>query len=47
MIKIKVSYQNQEEVDKFLLMIGNNVKQIKLSKNDKGRFKKAYIILKK
>ena len=29
------------------MLIGDNVEKVKLSKNNKGKFKKAYIYLKK
>ena len=45
MIKIKVSYQNKKELDKIIMLIGDNVEKVKLSKNNKGKFKKAYIYL--
>ena len=47
MIKIKVSYQDKKELDKIIMLIGDNVEKVKLSKNNKGKFKKAYIYLKK
>ena len=46
MIKIKVSYEKDEELNKFLLLIQDKTNKIKLSKNEKGRYKKAYIIMK-
>lgn len=46
MIKIKVSYQDQKELDHFIKMINNDIAKVKLSKNDKGQFKKAYITMK-
>lgn len=47
MMKLKISYQDKEELDRFLLLIINKVDKLKLSKNDKGQFKKAYITIKK
>ncbi len=46
MIKIKVSYENDEELQKVLLLLQDKAKHIKISKNNEGRFKKAYITLK-
>lgn len=46
MIKLKVSYENEEELKHFLLIIKDKTKNIKISKNNDGRFKKAYIIIK-
>lgn len=46
MIKIKVSYQDQGELEKLLSLLKNSTDKVKLSKNDKGQYKKAYIILK-
>ena len=34
MIKIKVSYQNKKELDKIIMLIGDNVEKVKLSKNN-------------
>lgn len=47
MMKLKISYQDKEELDRFLLLINNKVDKLKLSKNNKGQFKKAYITIKK
>lgn len=47
MIKIKVSYESEEELQKLVSLIQNEASKIKLSNNDKGRYKKAYIELKK
>lgn len=46
MIKLKVSYENEEELKHFLLIIKDKTKNIKLSKNNEGKFKKAYITMK-
>lgn len=46
MIKIKVSYERDEELKKFLLLIQDKASEIKIKKNRDGRFKKAYIIMK-
>ena len=46
MIKIRVSYQDSKELEKLLSLLGKNVDKMKLSKNSKGQFKKAYILMK-
>jgi len=46
MIKLKVSYENEEELKKFLALIQDKTSKIKLSKNTKGQYKKAYITMK-
>lgn len=46
MIKIKISYENDEELKKFLSLIQDKTDKIKLSKNVKGQYKKAYITIK-
>lgn len=46
MIKLKVSYENERELEQFLSLIQDNVLKVKLSMNDKGQFKKAYITMK-
>ena len=44
--KIKVSYENEQELSKVIVMLGPIIKDIKPSKNSEGRYKKAYIFLK-
>lgn len=47
MIKIKVSYQDKEELEHIINLIGQqNIKQFKLSKNNQGVYKKAYVVIK-
>lgn len=46
MIRLKVSYENERELKNFLLFIKSITKDYKLTNNDKGRFKKAYVDLK-
>lgn len=46
MIKIKVSYENIQEFRDFMKLIKGNTEHVKLSKNDKGQYKKAYITMK-
>lgn len=45
-VKIKVSYEHEQELKKIIVMLEPIVKDIKPSKNSEGRYKKAYIILK-
>lgn len=44
--KIKVSYENEQDLKKIIVMLGPIIKDIKSSKNSEGRYKKAYIFLK-
>lgn len=46
MLKTKVSYQDKKELEQFLKANETNIDKVKLSKNDKGQFKKAYITMK-
>lgn len=47
MIKIKVSYQDENELQWFLKLFDENeIKKVKIPKNQEGQFKKAYIIFK-
>lgn len=46
MVKIKVSYERSEELQKVLERLRPDVKSWKVAKNQEGRFKKAYIELK-
>ncbi len=46
MIKIKVSYEHQEELKRLLERLGPDVKRWKASRNREGHFLKAYIELK-
>ena len=44
MIKIKISYEKDEELEQIKKLFHDQ--HIKISKNNKGQFKKAYINLK-
>ena len=44
-VKIKVSYEHEQELNKIIAMLGPIIKDIKPSKNSEGRYKKAYINL--
>lgn len=47
MIKLKVSYRDKEELERIINLIGQqNIKQLKLSKNNQGVYKKAYVVIK-
>lgn len=46
MVKIRVSYEQQQELQTVLKLLHPIIKQYKVSKNDKGQYKKAYIDLK-
>lgn len=43
MIKIKVSYENQQELDTILKILKPIVISHKVSKSNEGKFNKAYI----
>ena len=44
-VKIKVSYEHEQELKKIIAMLDPIIKDIKPSKNSEGRYKKAYINL--
>ena len=46
-IKIKVSYNTEEELQKVMQLLGTAVKEYKISGNKKGLYRKAYIDLRK
>lgn len=47
MLKIKVSYENKDELDYLIYLLGlSNIKLLKLANNQVGQFKKAYITMK-
>lgn len=46
-IKIKVSYNTDEELQKVIRLLGAAVKECKISSNKKGLYRKAYIDLRK
>jgi len=45
MVKIKVSYEHESELYKLKRRLEPNVKSVKKSNNQRGRYKKAYIEL--
>ena len=46
MIKIKISYERWEELQRILDKLGPDVKRLKVPKQPEGRFRKAYIDIK-
>jgi len=46
MVKIKVSYERPEELKRILDRLRPEVKSLKVSRNQAGQFKKAYIEVK-
>jgi len=47
MVKIRVSYEHQRELQRVLEKLGDDVKKIKEPKQQEGKYKKAYIEIKK
>ena len=47
MVKIKISYERPDELIRVLDILQRNISYCKVSKNQDGRFRKAYIELKK
>lgn len=45
MIKIKVSYENKEQIEKVIELLHKHIHSFKISRNEKGQYKKAYIEL--
>ncbi len=45
-VKIKISYTTKEELDKVLQMLSPVMKDYKISKNQEGQYKKAYVEIK-
>lgn len=45
MVKIKVSYEHDYELHKLKIRLAPMIKFVKVPKEQKGRFKKAYIVL--
>lgn len=46
MIKIKVSYEYPEELQKVVKLLNKEIDKMKVQKRDTGKYKKAYIRLK-
>lgn len=47
MVKIKVSYERPEELQRLLEKLQPEVERLKVSRNREGKFLKAYVIMKK
>ena len=47
MIKIKVSYERPEELQRLLEKLQPEIERLKVSRNREGKFLKAYVIMKK
>lgn len=45
-VKIKVSYESPDELQKVLERLAPMVQRCKISKGQEGQYKKAYIVLK-
>lgn len=46
-IKIRISYQHPEELQLVLAKLGVDPKRCRVARSQEGRFKKAYVELKK
>lgn len=46
MVKIRVSYEYPEELQRLLVRLGKDIKRIRAPGEQKGKFRKAYIELK-
>lgn len=46
MVKIKVSYNSDQELEKVVKLLSPALESCKISRNKEGRYKKAYIFLK-
>ena len=47
MVKIKISYEHPEELQRLLEKLQPEVERLKVSRNREGKFLKAYVIMKK
>ena len=47
MIKIKISYERPEELQRLLEKLQPEIERLKVSWNREGKFLKAYVIMKK
>lgn len=45
-VKIKVSYEHEQELQDVITRLGPDIKKVNPSKNNEGKYKKAYILLK-
>lgn len=46
MVKIKISYEHPEELQRILRKLGQDAKRIKAPSQQEGKFHRAYIVLK-
>lgn len=46
MIKIKVSYERPEELQRVLQLLGGSARSIRKGREQRGQYKRVYIILK-
>lgn len=46
MIKIKVSYERPEELQRVIRLLGQSAQKVREAKEQAGKYKRAYIILK-
>lgn len=42
-VKIKVSYERAEELEKVLLLLGPAIQSTRLAKSQDGKYKRAYV----
>lgn len=47
MVKVKISYERPEELQRFLEKLQPEIERLKVSRNQEGKFLKAYVIMKK
>ena len=45
-VKIKVSYERPEELQRIMEKLGKDIKRVKAPRQQEGKFRKAYIELK-
>lgn len=43
MVRIRISYQDEKELERIVRILGNTVKKVKKSSNSEGKYKKAYV----
>ncbi len=44
-VKMKVSYERAEELEKVLLLLGPAIQSTRLAKSQDGKYKRAYVFL--
>lgn len=45
MVKLRISYENQQELKKVLEKLGLDAKNIKIARKQEGKYKRAYVEL--